>query len=104
MELDGIKVYETFGEWKRNSILTSPLHAWNYQQQKVDLILRSFNKEVAQQVLYSRDGLKQTILDQKKALEDAKEMAKENILTIEKLEQEILELKIAAEERDGKKA
>lgn len=90
-----LTIYDTYPAWNRNVINKTAHAAWNYQQKKLELVFRSFNKEVASQVLNSRDGLKQSIIE-------LKAMAKENILAIEKLEQEKLDLQIELKEaKDG---
>ena len=82
-------IYDSFAEWKLHTLDTSSLGAWNHQQLKIDLIRKDF----AEAVLYSKEGLKEKILEQRKTIEELKKFCEDNLKIMSDLEIENTKLK-----------
>jgi len=89
--------YETFEEWTAKAILTTNRAAWEYKNREIAEILKGFDIAVAEKVLEKNRGIKATLEDKNKTIEELKAFVEENIQIIQDLEVKLGEKGIIAD-------
>lgn len=81
------KIYNTFFEWKQNSLDVTSLAAWNHQELK----LKNMREGFAEAVCHGKEGLRAQIEEKNKTIEELKKFCEENLKIMAELEIKLVE-------------
>lgn len=81
-----------FREWVAKAIDSTNKAAWEYQQETINLLMQSFDKIVAEQILAKHGGLVETLKEKEKTIQELKQFCEENIKLISDLEIKVMQL------------
>lgn len=84
----GPRIYNTFLEWKQNTLDPSSLAAWNHQELK----LKEMRDNFAEAVCHGKDGLRAKIEEKNKTIEELKKFCEENLKIMSEMEIQLTKL------------